>query len=177
MLTLTERLKLEPVHLDHADDLVLLHSGPDVAYWYAGTWTRAEAQDWATQMQHQWQREGVGKWMAYRRADGELVGRGGLSWTQVSGKRQLELGWAIREAHRGHGYATEIGRAGLTVAFDQLAEKKVVAFAEIHNHASIAVMERLGMSHVGQIYRPGLIEGGEGIQQSAPFALYRITCK
>ncbi|MEP6851432.1 MAG: GNAT family N-acetyltransferase [bacterium] len=175
MIVCTERLRLEPVDPDHADDLVLLHSGPDVAFWYAGAWTQADALDWAAQMHHRWQHEGVGKWMAYRRTDGELVGRGGVSRAHIGGERLLELGWAIREQHRGHGYATEIGRAGLAFAFDELAATEVVAFTEVHNRASIAVMERINMSRVDQIGRPGLIEGREGVQESAPFALYRIV--
>jgi len=171
----TERLRLEPVRPEHADDLVLLHSSPDIAFWYGGTWTKAEAQEWAAQMEHRWQHEAVGKWMAYRLADGELIGRGGLSWADICGQRRLELGWAIREQHRGHGYATEIGRAGLAFAFDTLAAEEVVAFTEVHNHASRAVMARLGMTQIGQIYRPGLIEGRTGIHNAAPFALYRIN--
>jgi RimJ/RimL family protein N-acetyltransferase len=174
-LVSTERLRLEPVRPAHADDLVLLHSGPDVALWYGGTWTKAEARAWAAQMQHRWQHQGVGKWMAYRLTDGELIGRGGLSWTELSGEQRLELGWAIREQHRGHGYATEIGRAGLAFAFETLAAEEVVAFTEVHNHASRAVMARLGMTQLGQLYRPGLLEGRTGIHNAAPFALYRIN--
>lgn len=171
----TERLTLEPAHPRHADDLVLLHSGPDVAFWYGGAWTRAEAQVWATGMHERWQRDGVGKWVAYRRGDGELIGRGGLTWTEIDGRPTLELGWAIREQHRGHGYATEIGRAGLAFAFEKLDVEEVVAFTEVHNHASRAVMERLGMTELGQISRPGLVEHQEGVHDFAPFALYGIT--
>lgn len=84
----------------------------------------------------------------------------------------LELGWALRSAARGQGYATEIGRAGLAVAFDDLRADRVVAFTEVHNHASRAVMQRLGMRAVGFVHRPGLVQGAEGVQQDAPFALY-----
>ena len=174
VLVETERLTLEPAHPRHAEDLVLLHSGPDVAFWYAGAWTRVQAQEWATGMQERWQRDGVGKWLAFRRLDGELIGRGGLTWTEIEGRPRLEMGWAIREQHRHRGYATEIGRAGLAFAFEQLHAEEVVAFTEVHNHASRAVMERLGMSELGQIFRPGLVEHQEGVHELAPFALYRI---
>ena len=125
-------------------------------------------------VQHRWRHEGAGKWIAYRLADGELVGRGSPSWTEICGVRRIELRWAIREQHRGHGYATEIGSAGLAFAFDKLEVEEVVAFTEVHNRASRAEMARLGMIEIGRIHRPGLIEGREGIHDSAPFSLYRI---
>jgi RimJ/RimL family protein N-acetyltransferase len=173
VLVTTERLVLVPVGPQHADDLVVLHAGPDVAFWYAGTWTRSRALDWARQMSRLWRVEGVGKWIAYRRSDGELVGRGGLTRTTIDDRSCLEVGWLVREEHRGVGYATEIGRAGLDLAFDELDAAEVVAFTEVHNHASRAVMTRLGMTESGLIYRPGLVEGRPAVQPSAPFALYR----
>lgn len=169
----TERLRLEPVDSSHVDDLVTLHSGPDVAFW-TGPWTRAATRGWATEMADKWRRDGVGKWMAYRLDDGELVGRGGLSWTDLDGKWCLEVGWAVREEHRRRGYAAEIGRAGLDFAFGPLGAAEVVAFTEVHNHASRAVMVRLGMTEIGCLHRPGLVEGIAGIHDAAPFALYRI---
>lgn len=173
MLVTTDRLALVPIGPKHTEDLVVLHSGPDVSYWYAGTWTRHDAHDWAQQMQQRWQQEGVGKWIAYRRSDGELIGRGGLTWTELNGERCLELGWLVREQHRDLGYATEIGRAGLNFAFEHLAAAGVVAFTEVHNAASRAVMVRLGMAEAGLIYRPGLVEGHAAVQPAAPFVLYR----
>jgi RimJ/RimL family protein N-acetyltransferase len=173
VMVTTDRLVLVPVGPGHVDDLVVLHSGPDVAFWYAGTWMRTEALDWARQMSQRWRDEGVGKWIAYRRSDGELVGRGGLTWTTIDDISCLEVGWLVREKHRGVGYATEIGSAGLDFAFGELDAAEVVAFTEVHNRASRAVMTRLGMTMSGLIYRPGLVEGRPGVQPSAPFALYR----
>jgi len=175
VVTAAERLTLVPIGPQHTEDLVVLHAGPDVAYWYAGTWTHSQAHAWAEEMHERWEREGVGKWMAYRQTDGELIGRGGLTRTKIDGAPCLELGWLVREQHRGLGYATEIGRAGLAFAFDQLQAEEVVTFTEVHNRASRAVMTRLGMSKAGLIYRPGLVEGHDGVQPSAPFALYRCS--
>ncbi len=71
-------------------------------------------------------------------------------------------------------YATEIGRAGLAFAFESLSATSVVAFTEVHNAASRAVMSRLGMEYEGEIRLPGLIAGSPVVQDDAPFALYRI---
>jgi RimJ/RimL family protein N-acetyltransferase len=92
----------------------------------------------------------------------------------VDGKRQLELGRALLQRGRRQGFATEIGRAGLDYAFGVLGHNEVVSFTEVHNSASRAVMERLGMTFVRIIYERGLIEGRDGIHDGAPFALYRL---
>jgi hypothetical protein len=59
---------------------------------------------------------GVGKWMARYRADGSLVGHGGFTRIHVDGEKVLGLGWVVRDARTGHGYATELGRAALVWA-------------------------------------------------------------
>jgi RimJ/RimL family protein N-acetyltransferase len=87
----------------------------------------------------------------------------------------VEIGWALRQEVWGRGYATEIGRAGLDHTFSVLGVEEVVAFTEVHNVRSRAVMERLGMRYVRQILRPGLIAGSSEMHKDAPFALYLIT--
>lgn len=123
-------------------------------------------------MAARWAVEGVGKWMAHLRQDGTLVGRGGLTRVQLEQEDALELGWTLRDKARGHGYATELGRAGLRFAASRLLAERVVAFTEVHHRASRAVMERLGMDLSRVVHRPGLVEGRTGVHQDAPFALY-----
>ncbi len=58
---------------------------------------------------------------------------------------QFGLFWALGKAHQGQGYATEGARALIDHAFAHLNLKHIVATTEYDNHASIAVMRRLGM--------------------------------
>jgi hypothetical protein len=74
----------------------------------------------------------------------------------------------------GRGYATELGRAALAWAVEHQPDLPVAAFTEVHNRASRAVMERLGMRPAGIIRREGLVEGRTGVHPDAPFALYRL---
>jgi len=172
MMRRTERLRLVPIGPQHAHDLWLLHQDGQIAQWYAGRWSREQAAETAAAIGRAWRSEGVHKWIAYRRDTGELVGRGGLSYADLAGSRRLEVGWAVRGPMWGQGYATEIGRAGLEFAFEDRAAEEVVAFTERHNRRSRAVMERLGMQYAGEVLRPGLLEGHEGVHEAVPFALY-----
>ncbi|GAB2560819.1 GNAT family N-acetyltransferase [Kribbella endophytica] len=185
----------------HGPDLERLHADPWVAEWYAETLSAEAAIERAAKVHAAWERDGVNKWMAYERAGGEsagsgepaaagaLVGRGGLSrmgagavTDQIAAlvgpewaADRLELGWALVESARGRGYATEIGAAGLEFAFGALGAQAVIAFTERHNRASRAVMDRLGMEYAGEITAEGLVEGLEGVQPEAPFAVHVTT--
>ena len=169
----TARLVLTPVGSEDVDDLLLLYGDPEVVFW-TGPWTAADVEAWAAEMAARWASDGVGKWLARDWSDGSLVGRGGFTRIDLDGQTVLELGWAVRDALTGRGYATELGRAALGWAAEHQPGLPVVAFTEVHNRASRAVMERLGLRFVGIIRRPGLVEGQTVVQPDAPFALYRL---
>jgi RimJ/RimL family protein N-acetyltransferase len=185
---LTERLHLVPIGLKHVADLVVIHRDPWIAQWWAGEWSAEMAETFAQACARGWIVDGVAKWIAYERRTGELVGRGGLSRMELGvvgsqiaafvgpgwAEQGLELGWSVREAFRGQGYATEMGRAGLSFAFEILQAQSVISFTERHNVASRNVMERLGLQFAGEISARGLIEGKTGEHDNAPFALYAI---
>jgi RimJ/RimL family protein N-acetyltransferase len=56
-----------------------------------------------------------------------------------------ELGYIIHPDHQGRGYATEGGRAILSIAFDDLGLHRVIGGIEPRNVASARVLEKLGM--------------------------------
>jgi RimJ/RimL family protein N-acetyltransferase len=161
---LTTRLTLTPVGAADADDLALLYGDPEVAFW-TGPWTDAAVTAWAADMGARWARDGVGKWMARDRADGSLVGRGGYTRIDLDGEQVLELGWVVRDARTGRGYATELARAALAWAAEHEPGVPVVAFTEVHNLASRAVMEKLGLRPYGHHAARG---PGRGAGRDAP---------
>lgn len=196
----TMRLRLEPAGPANAADLWRVHSDDEVWPWYGDEKPSLEqVEQWAKSTGDSWRLHGVHKWIAYDRASGEVVGRGGLSrtpvdddwgqiyaflpaepWVRVAHEIRrpliahanwLEIGWALRPQFRGRGYASEIGRAGLAFAFDVLGAQAVVSCTVRHNVRSRAVMERIGMRYAGEVRSRGMVEGVEGEQDDAPFAL------
>lgn len=171
-----------------------------MAFWYDNDKpSPEEAEQRAKFMDESWRLHGVHKWIAYDRLSGEVVGRGGLSrtpvdddwgriyaflpaesWVRVAhGSHHpllahanwLEIGWALRREFWGHGYASEIGRAGLAFAFDILEVKAVVSCTDPHNVRSRAVMERIGMRYAGEIGNRSPAEAVEGEQDDAPYTV------
>ncbi len=168
----TERLRLVPIAARHTPELWELHQDEGIARWYP--LSREQALRFAERMESSWRDHGVGKWLAYEESTGAFVGRGGPSWAVVEGAGCVEIGWALRQEVWGRGYATEIGRASLDLAFSVPGVEEVVAFTEVHNTRSRAVMERLGMRYARQIRRPGFVAGSSEMREDAPFALYRV---
>jgi RimJ/RimL family protein N-acetyltransferase len=65
-----------------------------------------------------WRTDGLGAFILATAPDQHIVGQAGLmifdtrdwtasTWAQAGSHAQPELGWALRRAHWGHGYATE----------------------------------------------------------------------
>ena len=67
---------------------------------------------------------------------------------ESTGLNTTEMGlfYVLGSAWRGQGFATEAARALASYAFTQLGLKRLVATTEHDNAASIAVMQRLGMT-------------------------------
>lgn len=154
-IIITRRLRLEPIGRRHASDLFRLHQDDAIAQWYRGAWSHEVAEARAAEMAEAWARDGVSKWIAYDRANSDLIGRGGLSRRFVDGALRLELGWAILGRYWGHGYATEVGQAGLALGFEQLDAQEIVAYTEPYNTRSRAVMARLNMRYLRDIVHEG----------------------
>jgi RimJ/RimL family protein N-acetyltransferase len=89
-----------------------------------------------------WALRGYGLWAAEERSSGELVGR--IGFWNPDGWPGFELGWMLRRAFWGKGYATEGARAALRFAFTELDQPHVISLIHPENAASIRVAERLG---------------------------------
>jgi ribosomal-protein-alanine N-acetyltransferase len=89
-----------------------------------------------------WALRSYGMWAIEQKETGQFIGRVGLH--QPEGWPDLELGWMLMANHRGHGYATEGGRAALDFAFRTMNSPRVVSLIRSDNTAFERVARRLG---------------------------------
>ncbi len=61
---------------------------------------------------------------------------------------EFELGYALKEAYRGKGYATEAVQCLIDFAFNEAKISRILARTEIANVRSTAMMRRVGMETV-----------------------------
>jgi RimJ/RimL family protein N-acetyltransferase len=149
MILRTSRLRLEPVEESHVEGLLALHSDPLVMRFLGGPKTDEEVWAWIGEARNQWERFGFGWWAAIAQRTEQFVGVASTQHLETDKAKPIEIGWRLRPAHWGQGFATEAGRAMLRFAFDELQVPEVYAVARPENHASLRVMERLEMHPAG----------------------------
>jgi RimJ/RimL family protein N-acetyltransferase len=155
----TPRMRGEPLGPEHEAEMAELTLDPRV---YRTLWpwsyppTRADVRSSLADKRGHWERYGFGLWLLRDRATGQLVGRGGLQYTDALGGYAVEAAWAIVPERWGQGLATELARASVTVGFDSLRLKEVIAITLPDNAASRRVMEKAGFTYDRDIVHVGL---------------------
>jgi len=163
----TARLIGTPLGESDFGVLRLLHSDPRVT----ATLTtdgkplaEASTRDFLARAADHWRNHGFGL-MAFRdRTSAEFMGYCGIKHATVEGTEVIELAYAVRADQQRKGYATEMSRASLRFAFDELHLNELVAFTLPHNQASRRVMESCGFQYDRDITHTGL-----------PHVLYRLN--
>ena len=141
----TERLLMRPPADADLEDLVALHDDPLVRKVF-GAATREEVAEWIAIARRGWEQWGHGRVVLLDRDDRAFLGRGGLRhWPEFD---EVEVGWSLTAAGRGHGLATEAGRFWLDWGLRNLEVPYLTANIDPDNTASIAVAERLDMTHL-----------------------------
>ncbi|HSJ91085.1 MAG TPA: GNAT family protein [Ilumatobacter sp.] len=74
---------------------------------------------------------------------------------------EAELGWVFAPEHGGRGYATEAVRAAMSICFDRLGLRRVVANCFADNESSWRLMERVGMRREVHTVRESLHRSGQ----------------
>jgi RimJ/RimL family protein N-acetyltransferase len=140
----TQRLILRLLRESDLDAYAEMCGDPEVMRYLGDGKPMSRAEAWrslALMLGH-WQLRGYGLWAVAERAGGVLVGRVGC-WNP-EGWPGLEVGWTLRRAFWGRGFATEAARLALAYAFTDLDRPHVLSLIRPENAASIRVAQRLG---------------------------------
>jgi [ribosomal protein S5]-alanine N-acetyltransferase len=150
----TERLILRPVTAGDHDILLAHWAAPDVRRFLfdGATLSTTEITAAIQNSTRDFSRAGYGLWLVHERDGTDLVGTAGLRPLEDLG---LEIFYSLVPGSWGKGYATEAARAVLDHALGPLGLPEVLAEVDEGNTASIAVIERLGMTSFDVV--PGLL--------------------
>jgi ribosomal-protein-alanine N-acetyltransferase len=99
---------------------------------------------------HEWRRrrDGYAPWTIVTKADGLIIGWGGLYDDPFDPGWGVEIGYHFHPAAWGKGYATEMALACMSVADNVQRLPEVSAFARPENVASQRVLEKVGFEQV-----------------------------
>ncbi|WP_207714226.1 GNAT family N-acetyltransferase [Scytonema sp. UIC 10036] len=153
----TKRLKANRLCVEDYTELCLMHSNSMVMATLGGIRTNNVTRQFLQTNLNHWNCYGFGLWMFRDKANGGFVGRGGLRNTQVDGKDEVELAYALMPEFWGQGLATEIGEVILTLGFEQLGLADVVCYTMTTNQASQKVMKKLGFKYERDFIKANLL--------------------
>jgi RimJ/RimL family protein N-acetyltransferase len=145
----TSRLTLRVFRADDIEAMAQIYADPDVARYITMDGlpqSRLNAWRSMTNIMGHWALRGFGMWAVELKARQELIGFMGPHFPESWPGE--EIGWALAQAHWGHGYATEGVKACLDYAFDVLKWPKVIHIINPANTRSIAVAEKVGSTKV-----------------------------
>lgn len=159
----TERLILRPVTAADLAGLLVHWAAPDVRrFLFDGALLSAADITVAIEdSTRDFGRGGYGVWLIHETDGTHLIGTTGLRPLEDIG---LEIFYSLARGSWGNGYATEAARAVLDHALGPLGLPEVLAEVDEGNTASIAVIQRLGMTPFDVV--PGLL---------GPMTRYRKT--
>lgn len=144
----TERLHLRHWRNDDLDVLHRLNSDERIMHFFPFRRNRKQSAELLEKIRKTLATDGFA-WAAVTRADsGDTIGFSGLCNVrfEASFTPAVEIGWRFLPEHWGRGYATEAAEALLDHGFADLGLREIVSFAVPGNRASVAVMERIGMT-------------------------------
>jgi RimJ/RimL family protein N-acetyltransferase len=164
----TPRLILRRFTMDDLDAVFALHSDPEVMFFVTGGrgTPRAELEsDHLPAWLAYYERDGgrFGYWAADLRETGEFIGWFHLRPGEDDPPGEAELGYRLRRAAWGRGYATEGARALVDKAFTDLGLDRVRAETMVVNTRSRRVMDNAGLRYVKTFFAdwPDRIPGDE----------------
>jgi [ribosomal protein S5]-alanine N-acetyltransferase len=89
-----------------------------------------------------------GRWAVHLKSSGEFIGWCGLKYR--SELHEVDLGYRFKKQAWGKGYATESALACIKYGFETLKLKRITGRAVIENTTSIKVLEKCGMTYLGE---------------------------
>ncbi|MDQ0416448.1 RimJ/RimL family protein N-acetyltransferase [Croceifilum oryzae] len=157
----TDRLVLRRFCTSDIDTFHFYRSNPEVATFQS--WENYQYQDAQTfvnqQMNHQPNQPGTWFQFAVALAEtNQLIGDCALHTPTVE-PRIVEIGFTLSPEYQGNGYATEAVGALLRYVFHSLGKHKAIAFSDVRNSKSIAVLERVGMRREGHLLQNYMSKG------------------
>jgi RimJ/RimL family protein N-acetyltransferase len=148
----TERMVLRRFTKDDVDHLVELDSDPEVMRFLTGgrpTPREVIQKDILPSFIRSYEPvTGLGVFAAMKKESGEFLGWFSFRSNDTNNLSEVSLGYRLRRAAWGLGYATEGVRALIREGFTKLDVQRVVATTYQDNLASIRVMEKAGLKFV-----------------------------
>lgn len=150
----TERLHLRQWRSSDREPFAELNADPRVMEYFPTCLDRATSDAMADRIEEKMTHQGWGLWAAEIKTTQEFIGFVGLNCPapELPCSPCVEVGWRLAFPYWGYGYATEAAKGALQIGFEKLNFQEIVSFTAVQNRRSRAVMERLKMREMPEIF-------------------------
>jgi [ribosomal protein S5]-alanine N-acetyltransferase len=148
----TARLVLREFDEGDVEPFYLLGSDPDVTRFIGGPQLTDLAHALQVLRSHplaDYRKHGFGRWACVLKETGTVIGFAGLKHLDDLG--EVDIGYRFLPAYWGRGLATEAGAAALDDGFTRLGLGRIIGLVDAPNTASVRVLEKLGLTYVGEV--------------------------
>ncbi len=146
----TPRVLLRAWRDEDLEPFAALNADPVVLAQFPAPLPRAESDALGDRIRAHFTEHGYGLWAVD--VEGVFAGYTGLSWSDVTGTRALEVGWRLAHHFWGQGLAAEAATAALSYGLER--EPRVVSFTAVSNERSWRLMERIRLRREGEFDHP-----------------------
>lgn len=101
------------------------------------------AERWVRRNLDRYDVDGIGLWAVIDKETGEFAGDVGLMFQPLEDTVEVEVGYHIRAACRGRGYASEAAAACMAWGFEQRGFPRIISLVHPDNEASHRVAARI----------------------------------
>ena len=145
----TERLLLRRWRPADKEPFARLNSDPVVMEYFPSALDRAESDAFADRIEAGFDARGYGLWAVEIPGEADFIGFVGLALHDFPAHftPAVEIGWRLARDYWGSGFATEAARTAIADGFERVGLGEIVSFTAAINVRSVAVMQRLSMTH------------------------------
>jgi RimJ/RimL family protein N-acetyltransferase len=157
---ITNRLTLRTWIKEDIAPFAAMCADPEVMRYFPKTLSLVETEALVKKFERQYELKGYTYYAVELTDTGEFLGFCGMLLQTYDSPftPNVDIGWRLKKAAWGKGYATEAASACITLAKETLELKTIISVASHINVPSIRVMQKIGMERVGSFELPALIE-------------------
>lgn len=154
----SERLGFRTWSLDDTDQFAKMNADAQVMEYFPKTLSREESLDFIDRLQKHFSKYQHCYFAAEIKETAEFIGFIGLAYQIYDSEftPAVDIGWRLKTSAWGNGYATEGAKRCLDYAFNTLQYDAVIATCTAQNNKSERVMQKIGMTKIGEFMHPNL---------------------
>jgi RimJ/RimL family protein N-acetyltransferase len=155
-IIVTERLCLRRWIDSDSQTFIEMNKDADVMEYFPKHLTDSESMESIDRINFSFDNNGLGLFAVENKSTKEFIGFTGFAIPKFNTffTPCVEIGWRFQKKSWGQGFATEAAKACLKYGFEILGFEKIVSFTSSINKKSEQVMQRIGMSHIGEFNHP-----------------------